>query len=260
MTTAAISLIPDPSRLDILRHATGRFDRRFGVGPAMWPFHDLLWIHSGRVRLSVAGTDHDLRAPDGIWLPPGTSFHGRATSGHAEASICHFSLRGEDGGREVSRPAEAEAVALQAMVVLSLRLSEADAPLHRRQRLLAAILDGFSGAQVKDAPESRVDRAWRLAEARLDRIRTLADVAAQAGLSESTFRALHRAERGGPAGAHLQDLRLRTAERLLATSGLTLAEIARSVGYGHAETLSIAFRASRGRPPGAFRRTARPFA
>lgn len=250
----------DPEGLEILRQATGRFDRRFGIGPAEWPHHDLFWLHTGSVALSVGGETVELRAPDGVWLPPRTAFHGHASSAHADASICHFRLTGTEGVGPILRPAAAEAVAIQAMIVLSLRLAQGAAPLPRRQRLLAAILDGFSGANAATARENRVDLAWRLAAERLDRIRTLADVSAQVGLSESAFRALHRQARGEPAGAHLQELRLGTAERLLATSGLPLAEVARSVGYRHAETLSNAFRSTRGCPPGAFRRASRPFA
>jgi methylphosphotriester-DNA--protein-cysteine methyltransferase len=83
---------------------------------------------------------------------------------------------------------------------------------------------------------------------------------AQAGLSESGFRPAHRALRGTPAGATLTVLRLSTAERLLATTALSLAEIAAAVGYGHAATLSYAFRRSRRLSPGAWRRAQRPFA
>ena len=63
------------------------------------------------------------------------------------------------------------------------------------------------------------------------------DVAALIGLRESALRTLHREVHGKPAGAHLRELRLSRAEALLATTGLTLTEIARQVGYGHAETL-----------------------
>lgn len=247
--------------LEIIRQDSGRFDRRFAVGPVCWPHFDLLWIHEGLVTLEVAGCDGaiDLAAPDGVLFSPGTGFAGRSVSPHAEASICHFRLLGDwpPGHR---RPRRSEAMALQAMISLSLRLAREGAEAGRRRRLVAAILDGFSGVEVPAAGEGRIDRAWRLADERLDRIRGLVDVAAQAGLSESAFRAAHRAERGTSAGAALTALRIAAAERLLVTTALPLDDIAAAVGYGHAETLSHAFRRARGQSPGAWRRAQRPFA
>lgn len=226
-----------------------------------WPHFDLLWIHEGSVGLDVAGHDAkiDLTAPDGILLLPGTAFEGRAHSAHVEASICHFRLPGDwpNGHR---RPHRAEVMALQTMIVLSLRLAAEGAGVARRIRLVTAILDAFSQTEYTSAPESRIERAWRLSGERLDLIRSLVDVASQAGLSESSFRAAHRAQTGTAAGASLTALRIAKAERLLSTTSMPLDDIATAVGYGHAETLSHAFRRARGMSPGAWRRAQRPFA
>ncbi|MCH7345254.1 AraC family transcriptional regulator [Pelomonas sp. CA6] len=255
------AMIDTASDITFLRQDSGRFDRRHAVGPVCWPHFDLLWLHEGRLRLQLdASRDTvELCAPDGVLLFPATPFSGQATTPHAEASICHFRLPTEHapGWR---RPRATEALALQAMVVLSLRLARQGAELRRRQRLLAAVLDGFGGEAAPAPADHRIDRAWRLAAERLHRIRGLSDVAAQAGLSESSFRASHRAWRGDSAGAALTALRLGRAEHLLATTRLSIAEIALAVGYGHAETLSQAFRRTRGLSPGAWRQAQRPFA
>jgi AraC-like DNA-binding protein len=50
------------------------------------------------------------------------------------------------------------------------------------------------------------------------------------------------------------------AEELLVSTDLTLAAIARAVGYGHASTLTAAFRQRRGMTPGEFRHWSNPFA
>lgn len=246
---------------EILRQETGRFDRRFRVDPIEWPHFDLLWIHTGQVYLEIGRPRavQDLIAPIGVLLYPGTRFEGRSVSAHADASICHFRLEGIWMPGYQLPPAE-DAFALQAMVAVSLKLARQKADTARRLRLLHAIVDGFESPQGATAQETRVDRAWRLTAEQLDRVRGLADVASRAGLSESAFRAEHRAKRGTSAGVVLTSLRLAAAERLLATTALTLSEIAAAVGYGHAETLSHAFRRSRGLSPGAWRRTQRPFA
>ncbi|MHB2170145.1 helix-turn-helix domain-containing protein [Alsobacter sp. R-9] len=251
-----------PDDIVILRQDTGRFDRRFRIGPAVWSHHDLLWVHEGRIELLVDGlaAPVTLAAPDGILLFAGTPFAGDTLTAHAEASICHFRSDACVAGRLPLRPRPAEALALQAMIVLSLRLAREGADLARRQRLVAAVLDGFEAPPGIPAAEDRIDRAWRLAEERLDRIRSLTDVAAQAGLSESAFRAAHRSRHGTSAGSHLIALRLDTAERLLATTDWTVDRIAKSVGYGHAETLSHALTRERGHSPRTIRRFHHPFA
>lgn len=247
--------------LEIIRQDSGRFDRRFAVGPVAWPHFDLLWIHEGTVSLEfdAAISGVTLSAPDGVLVYPGTSFSGRAITAHAEASICHFRLSGEwsPGHR---RPRRSEGMVVQAMIGLSLRLVTEGADMARRLRLIEAILDGFVSPETPPLAEGRIDRAWRLAGERLDRIRGLADVATQAGLSESAFRASHRAKTGTSAGAALTALRIASAERLLATTTMPLDDVAAAVGYGHAETLSHAFRRARGQSPGAWRRAQRPFA
>jgi transcriptional regulator GlxA family with amidase domain len=91
-------------------------------------------------------------------------------------------------------------------------------------------------------------------------MRTLADVAALLDVSESTLRAMHRNALGTSAGEYLRDLRLTRAEELLAGTDKPLAEIALAVGYGHAATLSAAFRTRRGKTPGQYRHWSNPFA
>lgn len=245
----------------ILRQESGRFDRRFRIEPIVWPHFDLLWIHEGEISLTVEGVEDplELTAPFGVLLYPGTRFEGRSVGARAEASICHFRLPGIWPPGYLL-PSKQEALTLQAMILLSLTLAQQEVDAARRLRLLRAIVDGFGTPRGSVSPESRIDRAWRLAGERLDRIRGLTDVAAQAGLSESAFRSAHRAQRGTSAGATLTALRLSTAERLLATTASNLDDIAKAVGYGHAETLSHAFRRSRGLSPGAWRRAQRPFA
>ena len=115
--------------LDLIRRDSGRFDRRFPIGPVEWPHFDLLWIHEGQVALSIAGaaTELAVTAPGGVLLLPATTFEGRASKAHAEASICHFRLPGDwPTGHLLPRPQEA--LTLQTMVALSLRLAGQGAP------------------------------------------------------------------------------------------------------------------------------------
>lgn len=259
----------DPDGIILREHRLGRFDRRMPIGPAQWDFHDLLWIHEGSVRLIINGADGlTLGAPGGILILPNTPFSGTAIGGFATASICHFTLENAQAtapGYLLPRPGEAMHV--QAMLRLSLELATQTTGLvlQRRRRLLLAMLDCFDHPAVApcaDAPpgDDALDMAWSQAKKSLHKMRTLSDVAAVMGIHESALRARHRRQYGTSAGSHLREIRLHSAEDLLSTTRYTLSEIARLVGYGHAETFIAAFRRSRGCTPGEFRHRSNPFA
>jgi AraC-like DNA-binding protein len=258
--------------IEIREHRLGRFDRRMPSGPARWDFHDLLWIHEGAVKLAVSDADPiTLTAPNGILILPDTPFEGAAIGGYATASICHFDWPGapelDMAGPGHCLPRHGEALHIQAMLRLSLDLARRrdDADLPRRQRLLSAILDCFALPSSSASPEGEVDDtrlalAWVQAEKALAKMRTLSDVAALMGVQESALRARHRRQHTTSAGGHLREMRLRKAEDLLTTTRFSMDEIARHVGYGHAETLIAAFHKSRGCTPGEFRHRSNPFA
>lgn len=252
-------------------HTWGRFDRRLPIDNAIWPHHDILWVHDGAVALNFhdLGAREQITGPGGVLVLPGTRFSGAALGGFATSSVCHFTLTERETTHALAGPGYLlpwpdERSYLQAQVRLAMHLHrQQPGETARRRRLIAALIDGFappqSIAQRHEAGD-RLDLAWEAAAKSLHRIRTLADVAERIGLSESALRAQHRARHGTSAGAHLRALRLARAEELLAATGFTLGEIAAQVGYGHAETLSAAYRKARGMAPGAWRRQSNPFA
>lgn len=259
---------PDPASIILGEHRLGRFDRRMPIGPAIWAFHDLLWIHEGSVQLRFAELDQDLTlaAPTGVLILPNTAFSGGATGTFATASICHFTASVPEGpGFLVPNPGEE--LHIQNLLRLSLELARRAAPdsQARRQRLLVAIIDCFgaptaTSQPIRSAQEERLAMAWGQAAKALHKMRTLSDIAALIGVHESALRTMHRTVHQTSAGNHLRELRLKRAEELLASTGYTIGEIAKLVGYGHAETLNAAFQRSRGRTPGQFRHWSNPFA
>jgi AraC-like DNA-binding protein len=260
----------ESERIELRDHRFGRVNRRMPIGPVRWPFHDLFWVHEGRVALSFPelGEKVELVAPAGVLILPGTLFQGATVGQFATASICHFSLpdyRGTSLSGGYLFPNAGEELHLQALVRLAMDLARhnRDTDLPRRKRLLVSLIDGFGIPQTTTATSEDEDRlavAWRQAGQNLHRMRTLADVAAVLGISESAFRALHRKALGTSAGEHLRELRLTRAEELLVSTDKSLSTIAREVGYGHASTLTAAFRQRRGKTPGEYRHWSNPFA
>ncbi|MBK8086341.1 MAG: helix-turn-helix transcriptional regulator [Devosia sp.] len=256
----------DPPRLVLFDHRFGRINRRMPIGPARWTFHDLFWIHEGEVVLEFPELSArlDLIAPAGVLILPGTLFRGTTVGAFATASICHFSIQDQASPTGFLLPRPGEALHLQNLLRLAMQLARREdaADLPRRHRLLLALLDGFAteASPAPGADEDRLSAAWRQAEQNLHRMRTLADVAALLGISESTLRAMHRKTWHNSAGEHLRELRLTRAEELLVGTAKSLSEIAKAVGYSHAATLSAAFRVRRGKTPGQYRHWSNPFA
>lgn len=259
----------DSVALRLHDHRFGRVNRRMPIGPVQWSFHDLFWVHEGRVVLTLPdiGARLDLVAPSGVWILPHTMFDGAPVGQFATASICHFALPEQSNGSEPGYllPHADEALHVQGLVRLAMHLARRDQAddMPRRQRLLASILDCFDSPDAAGAGSAEEDRlaiAWKQAEQNLHRMRTLADVAALLDLSESALRAMHRKAWQTSAGEHLRELRLTRAEELLISTDKTLSEIAADVGYGHASTLTAAFRQRRGKTPGQFRHWSNPFA
>ena len=250
--------------LRILRQQTGRFNNRFRIGPARWPHFDLLWIHQGSARLAVGSAAEKLilRAPDGVLIFPDVPFQGHVVDGNADASICHFVAQqptAKMDGMGYMRPDETVRPHIQNLLRLSLAHAQNGVAMPTRLRLLYCILDCFDSERVSQ-PSNQVDRAWSLATSRLSLIRSLADVADLVGVSESAFRAQHRSWFGSSAGQYLREVRLSEAEQLLSSTGDSVSSISRQVGYGHPESFSQAFKASRGQTPLQYRRWSRRFA
>ena len=257
----------DTEKLDLRDHRFGRINRRMPIGPVRWPFHDLFWVHEGRVVITFPelGARLELLAPAGVLILPGTLFEGTTVGAFATASICHFSCAGEPAGPGYVLPNPDEALHLQNLIRLAMHLARRNRSdeLPRRQRLLLTLLDAFDLAGTQPVPTADEDRlaiAWTQASQNLHRMRTLADVAALLGISESTLRAMHRKAWNVSAGEHLRQLRLTRSEELLVTTDKSLGEIAAEVGYGHAATLAAAFRKRRGKTPGQYRHWSNPFA
>ncbi len=257
----------DSEKLGLRDHRFGRINRRMPIGPVRWPFHDLFWVHEGRVVIGFPelGAKLELVAPSGVLILPDTLFEGATVGAFATASICHFSRDGETASPGYVLPNPDEALHLQNLIRLAMHLARRNRPdqLPRRKRLLLTLLDGFdlTGLQpVPTADEDRLAIAWTQAGQNLHRMRTLADVAALLGISESALRAMHRKAWNTSAGEHLRELRLTRSEELLVSTDKSLSQIATEVGYGHAATLAAAFRKRRGKTPGQYRHWSNPFA
>ncbi|WP_281186313.1 helix-turn-helix transcriptional regulator [Nocardia crassostreae] len=85
---------------------------------------------------------------------------------------------------------------------------------------------------------------------------TVAALAAESGVSRALFAKRFAAVMGQPPLNYLTECRMDEAEELLADSDLTVAQVAKKVGYADAFGFSAAFKRHRGMIPKAFRSAA----
>ncbi|QXC62327.1 GlxA family transcriptional regulator [Aquihabitans sp. G128] len=82
---------------------------------------------------------------------------------------------------------------------------------------------------------------------------TVERLADRAGMSPRSFARSFKAETGTTPAAHVEELRVEAARRLLESTDLTVGAVARSVGLRHAETLHRAFGRRLGTTPASYR-------
>jgi transcriptional regulator GlxA family with amidase domain len=116
------------------------------------------------------------------------------------------------------------------------------------------------GSEPQIAPEGqdpaldpRIARAVAMMEAALDAPAQTGDIAARVGLSPRRLETLFRENLGLTPGAYALGLRLAAARRMLTDTRHPLSEIALRTGFSSPATLSRAFKARFGQPPGSLR-------
>ena len=133
------------------------------------------------------------------------------------------------------------------------------APLARQvaASFLATVRNGHEPQIAKaSAPalDPRVAAALARMEARIDSPESASDTAKAVGLSPRRLESLFHQALGTTPAAHALGLRLQAARRMLTDTRHPLAEVALRAGFSSPSTLSRAFRARFGQPPGALRR------
>ena len=106
-------------------------------------------------------------------------------------------------------------------------------------------------AQAASTPSIAEVQRW-LSD-HLDEDLSVEALAARAAMSTRNFARCFRNETGTTPAAYVEQLRVEAARRLLQTTDLTVAAIARQVGIRHAETLHRAFRRRVGTTPELYR-------
>lgn len=105
---------------------------------------------------------------------------------------------------------------------------------------------------LRGLEDPQLGLALRQIHAHPDRLHSVAALARTAAMSRSTFYERFRREVGAAPMEYVTTWRMALAKEMLVRRESSIAEIARSVGYGSASAFSVAFARHVGAPPGAF--------
>ena len=231
---------------------------------------ELIWVHSGRGRITCRESTYRVRAGDVCLIAP-NELHSTSipASGRCTFTILHLPSRLYwqvfDGARSTGH---------QPQPFRILRY-------HALDQSIVALLEAFAGADDDDsrcellstlledalsAPHSfasvRAEKSFRhpavvharqlMAERRAEPVR-LEEIAAEVGLNMRYFISLFREETGLPPHQYQMALRVETARQLMQMSDMNLSEIALNAGFSDQSHFSRLFKRCYGFTPGLFR-------
>ncbi|MFK4088522.1 helix-turn-helix domain-containing protein [Kribbella sp. NPDC020789] len=257
MPNWATYLTPGPAEQQLGLFCLGVGEQTNRPGPAperALGCHALVWLKEGRGHL-LHGPNrqlHEVHAPAMLWLYPGVLHGYRPTtrwrqlwvlfSGTATTGLT--ALGHLDQSRPVSRYADARPVDRAFSRLLRV------AGAHNAVQTAGALYDVLSAAAVSPG-DGVAERLAALACV----VGSVPDYAAELGLTVKELREAVRREAGITPQELVLRTRLSTAKALLAEEELSVAAVARRVGYEDPAYFSRLFTARTGESPRAFRRS-----
>ncbi|GAA2069922.1 helix-turn-helix transcriptional regulator [Streptomyces albiaxialis] len=216
-------------------------------------FHELLWNERGASTAVVGARVWTITPSLGLWMPAGTLHSASAVAG-TWLRAAFFGFRTKPSLPDVDLPVTVEITPL--LRLLLERLDDPELPPDSRATTEAMILDALEPSPrelLVQAPASAFLRpiAEALRENPGDQ-RTLADWAAELGVSTRTVTRAFNAETGTSFARWVASVRAQHAVALL-TRGWEVEAVAEQVGYRSASAFGAAFRRTTGLTPGAFR-------
>lgn len=228
----------------------------------------LYWFTRGQGRFTMQGVTRGYGPHNAILLPPGT-MHGFDMMGQVYGAAVFFprdpalGLPGEALHLRF-REAQQQAEMAQQLDNIAREIEQGEPAMERALQHHAGLLGVWLERQAAraDQAEPRERAADRLAAAYASLLerdfrsgKSVADYAAELGITATHLSRACRASCGRPASALLHDRLHYEARRLLSETRLPVKEIARSLGFRSAGYFTRAFQHQTGQTPSAFRRS-----
>ena len=252
----------------------GTFHAARGAGPSCWTCFDLFHVRDGAMRMKVAGELIELPAGCGILMYPHTPFEGSAITTRSTVGVQHFTINQK--ARNVSLPLPLQRLRKVRCGCVTYRLAANDdverdierliewhfAPasneIHQLREALLVLILGQIEARRED-PAARVgkrrtlDRFTEWLGEQLDREVGLDEMAQQARMSTSHFRAEFRDQFAKSPGQYFREIRLGEAARRLRQTSDPIKVIATRLGFSDLPNFYRMFRSIYGVTPSKYR-------
>lgn len=258
----------------VLFHNIGGYRAATRLGPSSFPHHDLFVLREGRLDFASAHGHIELAAGDAVVISPGLTFQAEAIVGPARPWVLHFELSGRErrlyglGVRKPPRylpgaaadPEDRRHLERIRSIYLEsggdLRQARLD---HHAAWLLGEWIARDRARNRQPPTHDPVERARRRAlELLQDGSPSVREMAYEAGLSPSHFRARFQQLYGEPPRAWLFRERMRQARDLLTQTDEPIKAIADQLGYADTVAFHHAFAAYTGQTPADCRKSTPP--
>lgn len=196
---------------------------------------------------------HDVaRSASAVMTPAGVAHANRIAPTGARAMVVTFAQATSLRGLRVLHGGDSVRILLR--LYRAYRLAEVDT----MRELLLAFGDSIGPDATPPAASSSVRAALAILRADYGQRLRLRQVAARVGVDPASLARAFRRAKGTTMGEHLRMLRANRAAELLASSSLSLAEIALVAGFADQSHLCRVFRAAMGFSPLAYRTLTAP--
>lgn len=254
-----------------IKNSYGNIDRTFQLGPALWQHFDLIYVHTGQIKIQIKNSQNPISAGQAILIYPQTEFVGDCISQAAKISVHHFSLDNADNNDSVfekiinkcndfkiyhSSKKEFIDCDIERIVGLA---NKPDSLLNTQTRswLMLLILtqlditDSKNSKNDEIAPEFKKLNDWL--KENFNKNISLENMAKIVGLSTSHFRALFKKQFGISPGNYLLNIRMSEAARMLRETVIPIKQIAKLTGYSDIIHFYHLFKSTYGTTPKEYR-------
>jgi len=218
---------------------------------------------------TVSGEGHEVRAGQVVVLPPGLP-HSYGASGEDPWTLWWVHVAGvqlpsvlQRGRFTADAPVREvgdlfQAVTLIEEIVESLTSDPTSSGLLDGVGATWHLMTSLSRSKLTSGTRAEViERARRIIHDRPAQRHSVASLASMAGMSESHFAALFKAQVGSPVGSYQTGVRMSLARTLLDTTPRPVSEVAAETGYTDPFYFSRQFKLVHGMTPLAYRRHAK---
>lgn len=254
-----------------IKNSFGVYGKSMKIGPALWSCFDLIFIHSGQVRLNIANNIIELISGQAVLLYPETPFRSCSTTPPLKISVHHFNFDSDNivmleslvknkfGFKKYSQ-CDSAMVEHDIERVVNLAYNpQSPSSCDLRSALMTLIMCQLQASantnnQNCSSPSIEFEKLTKWMEQNISANITLDDMANQIGLSTSHFRTIFTNQIGRTPGSYFSNMRMNKAAQLLRETQISIKRISMTLGYNNVSNFYRVFKSHYRMPPKFYRK------